>query len=486
MVNVILCVIAAVMFLAIVAANIYVLVYFQHEEDKHTAWFPKIVTVTGLSLLCISILMLPMDVANSRTNGGIPMSTLWQIVYISMAVLAIGIIPFTIFYYEAEDPDRSHSKQVTTAIKYEVVTVIIFLAITLILWAFLGTAQVPVTRLDANLLPNVTSIYDCGAGQCKRDRNYSVSYQISVVLYIISMINFLGMFLFCVFGGIGLAALPMDLYISWKRRPKLIGLKQYAQLKIELGRNATALLAKGKELQDSWKIHGGRPKTTKQKRQYNKFRNNVYLLDEDFRRVEKAYGGGAGPLIIAIAWGWVQLFLSLIGGCLSILWFIHIIVFVVIQPPASPFLNDFFITLDSTWGLFGTFFYGIFAFWLLWCVIKGNFKFGLRVPFLFSIHPMKVGETMMNSFLFNTLLLMLASVTITQFCSDAFSLYNRFTGIYTLFSVGVRYLIFFRWFWKYYFWALFGFGFLSLLYLAIFPSDRKQVQKELNTIHELP
>ena len=45
MVNVLLCIIAAVMFVAIVAANIYVLIYFQHEEDKNTAWFPKIITV---------------------------------------------------------------------------------------------------------------------------------------------------------------------------------------------------------------------------------------------------------------------------------------------------------------------------------------------------------------------------------------------------------------------------------------------------------
>jgi hypothetical protein len=35
----------------------------------------------------------------------------------------------------------------------------------------------------------------------------------------------------------------------------------------------------------------------------------------------------------------------------------------------------------------------------------------------------------MNSFLFNTLLLLLASVTVVQFCSDALALYNRFTGI---------------------------------------------------------
>ncbi len=47
---------------------------------------------------------------------------------------------------------------------------------------------------------------------------------------------------------------------------------------------------------------------------------------------------------------------------------------------------------------------------------------------LFLTH-FRVGGTMMNSFLFNSLLILLASPVVVQFCSKAFSLYNRFTGI---------------------------------------------------------
>jgi LMBR1 domain-containing protein 1 len=53
------------------------------------------------------------------------------------------------------------------------------------------------------------------------------------------------------------------------------------------------------------------------------------------------------------------------------------------------FKSDGSVALDNVFGLFGTIAYGIFAFYLLWCVFKGNFKFGLRIPFLFTIHPMK-------------------------------------------------------------------------------------------------
>ena len=37
---------------------------------------------------------------------------------------------------------------------------------------------------------------------------------------------------------------------------------------------------------------------------------------------------------------------------------------------------------------------------------------GVRIPFLFTIHPMKINETWMNSFLFNLTLILLSSVTI--------------------------------------------------------------------------
>lgn len=45
MVNVFLVVVAVILSLAIIAGSIYVLVYFQHPEDKLVAWVPKIVVV---------------------------------------------------------------------------------------------------------------------------------------------------------------------------------------------------------------------------------------------------------------------------------------------------------------------------------------------------------------------------------------------------------------------------------------------------------
>lgn len=54
-----------------------------------------------------NILLLPMDVGNATTNGGLPMQQIWVAFYIIIALFGLLIIPFTIFYYEAEDPDKT-------------------------------------------------------------------------------------------------------------------------------------------------------------------------------------------------------------------------------------------------------------------------------------------------------------------------------------------------------------------------------------------
>jgi len=468
MVNVVLIIIAIVMVALLVLANLYILVYFQSEEDKTTAWFPKVVLIFSLTLTQTSILMLPMDVAHSIHNGAIPMSTLWYVVYITMAVLIIAIIPWTIFYYEAGDPDTSNTKQIREAFKWSFGCLIIFSLLTAILYITLGVAQVPVTKLYSSFVPwtNSTCL------DCSRQTNVIITYRVSLALYIISMVAFVGMFLFVVFGGIGLAALPIDMLHNWHNRPKRINAKMYADRKVEMGKRASSLIEMGQKLKEKFKKSGGVPGSRREKQAFRKFRNEVYLLEESHEALEKAYNKGIGPQLLTLIWGWIEFILGLVGIVLSILWLTQIIVYIVLG--AGSFLNGFFITLDSAFGLFGTIAFGIFAFYLLWCVIKGNFKMGIRIPLIFDLHPMKMGDTTMNSFLVNTLTVMLASFAVVDLCSEAFSLYDRFTGINGIFNVAVKHLEFFKYFWQYYYWGLYAFCFLTCVVLAMFPGKRKQ------------
>lgn len=107
----------------------------------------------------------------------------------------------------------------------------------------------------------------------------------------------------------------------------------------------------------------------------------------------------------------------------SVAWVAHIVIYLLINPPLSPFLNDVFIKLDDLWGimqlhacyfsfnffpllfdesltvnwdphfapspgLLGTAAFAFFCFYLLLAVIAGETMLGMRLVFI-TIHPMK-------------------------------------------------------------------------------------------------
>lgn len=58
--------------------------------------------------------------------------------------------------------------------------------------------------------------------------------------------------------------------------------------------------------------------------------------------------------------------------------------------PTYTFLNRMLIGLENAnAGFIATVIYGFLSLYLLWCTTKGNIKFGFRIPFLFTLHPMK-------------------------------------------------------------------------------------------------
>jgi LMBR1 domain-containing protein 1 len=95
------------------------------------------------------------------------------------------------------------------------------------------------------------------------------------------------------------------------------------------------------------------------------------------------------------------------------------------QLPLTRFLNDFFISVDEV-PFVGVSLYALFSFWLLLCVMKGNAKMGMRLLF-FAIHPMRIGETMMSSLVFNVGLILISSLAVAQFVTMAFADYARYT-----------------------------------------------------------
>lgn len=104
--------IASVAAALVLAVCVYILVEYTHPEDRNQAWIPKIVVVFGMSLAMWSILLFPLDVANTQACSTsitpssctltLPMHQLWYAVFISNLVMVYFILPFTLFFYEAD------------------------------------------------------------------------------------------------------------------------------------------------------------------------------------------------------------------------------------------------------------------------------------------------------------------------------------------------------------------------------------------------
>lgn len=77
------------------------------------------------------------------------------------------------------------------------------------------------------------------------------------------------------------------------------------------------------------------------------------------------------------------------------------------------------------------------------------------------------------------MLVLLASVSVTQFCAAAFADYTTMTDIELIFTVQIRYLVFFIYFYKYHIfeYALFGICIISAIYLCCRPNDINSVEK---------
>ena len=62
---------------------------------------------------------------------------------------------------------------------------------------------------------------------------------------------------------------------------------------------------------------------------------------------------------------YLKLLLAVVSAVLSICWLLQVVLYMFTNPPITPFLNTFFITLDNVFPLFGTVAFAVFCFYLI-------------------------------------------------------------------------------------------------------------------------
>jgi LMBR1 domain-containing protein 1 len=61
----------------------------------------------SVSLTIYNVLLLPLDIANQggtfKASGGLPMAVITESFFLTTVILAVVVVPFTMFYYEGMD-----------------------------------------------------------------------------------------------------------------------------------------------------------------------------------------------------------------------------------------------------------------------------------------------------------------------------------------------------------------------------------------------
>eukprot|EP01125_Pyxidicula_operculata_P015622 TRINITY_DN5328_c0_g1_i1.p1 TRINITY_DN5328_c0_g1~~TRINITY_DN5328_c0_g1_i1.p1 ORF type:complete len:478 (+),score=69.16 TRINITY_DN5328_c0_g1_i1:74-1507(+) len=463
MIDIFLTIITAVVFIVIWLASTYLMIHFQHPYETNTAVFPKIMIVLGLSLATGNVLLLPLDVAQRNSQyGGLPMYYIWLAIYVMIALVGVIGLPAANFYYDGEDSDKKGAGCACAA-KGTVLVFLIFAAVVAVGYIFLGVSEVPYTdiTIPESFLVSGDKISDqpltnLNAGIPVSTAESILTIKISIITFLIAGISVFGWVLLVIFGGIGFIALPVDLINSFRERPREIKKETYTDRKIKIGERAEELLKEGLKYKTGKGDH----------KEKNNWKKQVYLLDKEYSYNEIAYWRKGGPLVVYI----FKLIFGIICICMSIMWIVQLVIWTNLR--IYPLLNYMLTAMDGIWGFFGCLFFTLFAYYLLLCVFKGNFKFGVRIPFLISLHPMEENNTLIGSMLVNVNLILVSSVAATHLCAETFSEYARSTTINTIFNVAIKYLRGLYWFWYVVHWVLIGIAGLSIFYFIFRPTDR--------------
>ena len=474
-------------------SNIYILLYFSHPDDGTNCigWFLKILVILGLTLAWFQVLLLPLDVNNIRTFGsGLNMKILWYILFISIIVYVLVLFPISSTFYEA-DEDWSCCEKFCHSIGWFLVYIIFFGALSVILYSTVGYAEIPVHSISCTFdsFENISSTIDISSlnnltDLCSINKDSNIEINVSFIIYANAILSFVSWIVFSFFGGIGLAAVPLDFFYSFFTRPKSMSGRNLKKRKKELLFELEDLKSLGNELNDLEQRGANRRSfCSSEKIRYDNKKHELIaryaLAEEEFHIVNASIESRVKNNLVVLCY-YCLLPFGILSSILTIIWLIQFscsYFYIVNGRPGYPFLSYLLIFFqDKEISFLSFFIFAILCLYLLFCLIKGNFKFGVRILCCWTIHPMKKDKTYMNSFIFNVSLILLGSCAITQFCADCLYDYVSFTDIDSLFNVMIKNLIIFSIFYKYHIfqYIFFGVFIISFIFLICRPTDRRK------------
>ena len=143
MIDIWLLVVTIVCFIIMMVTNIYLLVIYLHPDDKGFTnnFLQKLMILLGSAVLWCFVLLLPLDVANTRGQGaGFNIALTWEILFWIYLAFLIFILPMITFYYET-DEQSSCIVRFFKSFAYTILILVIVITLTLIAWGLAKTSE---------------------------------------------------------------------------------------------------------------------------------------------------------------------------------------------------------------------------------------------------------------------------------------------------------------------------------------------------------
>jgi len=160
--------------------------------------------------------------------------------------MVIFIIPFAILYYEAweykldskgtknggNDFETSCKEQCCAALRWQFVFSFVGCIVLLILYAVFNKVHIPLTSFAATPAsfnqkydPTATFTKVSAIGAMTKSTLVDLPMQVTFLIYLVGCISWLGSWFFCIFAGVGLVLLPVDMIRWWSDRPRAIDIE---------------------------------------------------------------------------------------------------------------------------------------------------------------------------------------------------------------------------------------------------------------------
>lgn len=205
-------------------------------------------TVAG----CV-ILIIPFDVWNTRQAGciGSALEVIWQILFALVGVLVCFVVPWALIYYESYDEDRAGTpKGFLRQCLWGGVGALICIGICLLIigisYIWLGNAVLPVQKYTQYSSYSSRSGALNGIGTAVDTYSDTFQVRMSFLVYYVAILSLAGWVCFCVCGGCGLTAVPLECVLWFVYRPKKIDKAEFIVQQKKYAARAHKLIEIGK------------------------------------------------------------------------------------------------------------------------------------------------------------------------------------------------------------------------------------------------